>query len=200
VERDEYSSPARWTVPFRTEARRFARPIPSECASFSRSKAVNIAEHLRSKGVPFQGCRHPSARNALGLAEIMHVDPRTVAKTVLLRVNGGFKYLVAVLPATHVVDFERLSKSLGGTHVELATQAEIAERCPDCERGVLPPFGTMYGLETVVDPAVAENQVVVFEGNSFEDAIQMNYRDYAYAEHPLVVEFAIPAPSAPKPR
>ena len=133
----------------------------------------------------------------------MHVDPRIVAKAVLLRVNGGFKYLVAVLPATHVVNFEKLSKSLGGTHIELATQTEIAECCPDCERGVLPPFGTMYGLETVVDPTVAANDVVVFEGNSFEDAFRMNYRDYYYVEHPLVVEFAVlaqSAPPAPKPR
>jgi len=180
----------------------FRSPSPSEQA-FYGSRTVNIAQHLRSKAVPFQGCRHPSVKNALALAKVLHADPRTVAKSVLLRVNGGFKYLVAVLPATHVVDFEKLSKAFGGTHVHLATQAEITERCPDCERGTIPPFGTMYGLETIVDPTLAENDVVVFEGNSFEDAIRMSYRDYYDVEHPLVVEFAIPAqstPSAPKPR
>jgi Ala-tRNA(Pro) deacylase len=130
----------------------------------------------------------------------MHLDPRTVAKTVLLRANGGFKYLLAVLPSTHVVDFERLSTALGGIHVQLATPSEIAERCPDCERGALPPFGTMYGLETVVDPTVAENEIVVFEGNSFEEAIRMKYRDYYAVEHPLVVEFAVPSQPAHKPR
>jgi Ala-tRNA(Pro) deacylase len=161
---------------------------------------VNIAQHLRSKAIPFQGCRHSSVRSALALAEVLHEDPRIVAKSVLLRVNGGFKYFVAVLPATHVVDFEKISKAFGGARVHLATQAEITEHCPDCERGAIPPFGTMYGLETVVDPTVAENEFVVFEGNSFEDAIRMSYRDYYDIEHPLVVEFAVPLPSAPRPR
>jgi Ala-tRNA(Pro) deacylase len=77
----------------------------------------------------------------------------------------------------------------------LATKAEIASCCPDCECGVLPPFGTPYGLETVIDPAVEVHEHIVFEGNTRQEAIRMRYRDFYDLEHPLVVEFAVPADS-----
>lgn len=39
----------------------------------------------------------------------------------------------------------------GGAEVSLATETEIAERCPDCEFGVLPPFGSQYNLKTLAE-------------------------------------------------
>ena len=157
---------------------------------------MNIAEFLRNKNVPFELCRHRPTYDALHLAEAMHVTCKNVAKTVLLRVNGGFKYVLAILPATHVIDLPKLSKALGGTHIQLATEAEMAARCPDCELGVLPPFGTHYNLESVIDPTVPVNEQIVFESNTHDQGIRMRYRDFCDLEHPLVAEFAVPAGEA----
>lgn len=154
---------------------------------------MNIEAYLRAKGVPFEAYHHEPTFGAQFLARDLNVPGRQVAKTVLLHVNGGFKYVAAVLPATHVVDMEAMSKALGGAHVKLATEDEIAARCPDCERGVLPPFGSRYSLETIIDPTVVENDSIVFEGNTHDRAIRLDYRAYYDLEHPLVVGFAIPA-------
>ena len=72
------------------------------------------------------------------MAQALHVPGREVAKTVLLRSRGG-PYVVAVLPATKSIDFKKASQALGGAPLELATELEIAEYCPDCEFGALPP-------------------------------------------------------------
>lgn len=159
---------------------------------------MNIVQYLTDKQISFEICKHPTTATAAGLAEAMHIGCNDVAKTVLLRLNGGFKYLLAILPGSHVVDLLKLSKALGGTHVELATKPEIAARCADCEPGVLPPFGTEYGLETVIDPSIEAHDNIVFQGNSRHEAIRMRYRDFYDLEHPLVVEFAVPA-GHPKP-
>jgi Ala-tRNA(Pro) deacylase len=113
-----------------------------------------------------------------------------VAKTVLLRADHDYRYIVAVLPATHRIDFDRLSEFLGGTNVALATEEEIAERCPDCEFGVLPPFGSHYGAETIVDEALSKDEYISFEGESHTEAIRMKYSDFYDYEHPLVARFA----------
>ena len=154
---------------------------------------MNVVQYLTEKQVPFEACKHAVASCAERLAEAMHVDRKNVAKTVLLRVNGGFKYVLAILPGSHIIDLPKLSKALGGTHVELATKDEVAARCPDCEAGVLPPFGTQYCLESVIDPAVEVSEQIVFEGNTHDEAIRMRYRDFYNLEHPLVAEFAVPA-------
>lgn len=161
---------------------------------------MNVTKYLTEKQIPFEICKHPASFTATALAESLHVDCRNVAKTVLLRVNGGFKYLLAILPGSHVIDMQKLSQALGGTHVELATKAEAAARCPDCEAGVLPPFGTQYCLETLVDPTIEVQEQIVFEGNTHDEAIRMRYQDFYNLEHPLVAEFAVPiaAKNAPQ--
>jgi Ala-tRNA(Pro) deacylase len=156
---------------------------------------MKLLDQLRQRNISFELCPHPAAHCTQRLAKTLHVEPSVVAKTVLLRVNGGYKYLVAILPATHVIDLAKLSQAMGGSKVVLASKEEIALHCPDCEAGALPPFGTMYSIESVVDPTVATNEFVIFEGDSFEEAIRMRYRDFYEAEHPLVIEFAV-APKA----
>jgi Ala-tRNA(Pro) deacylase len=111
---------------------------------------------------------------------------------VLLRADHNYRFIVAVLPATHRIDFDRLSMFLGGAALELATEEEIAARCPDCERGVLPPFGTHYGAQTIVDRSLSNDPYIVFEIASHREAIRMKYSDYYAFEHPLVADFAVP--------
>jgi Ala-tRNA(Pro) deacylase len=151
---------------------------------------MNICKFLEGRGVAFDVLSHPSAYDAQHLAQSLHVPGREVAKTVLLRANHRYGYLVAVLPATKRIDLERLSRQLCGCEVELATEAEIAEHCPDCEFGVLPPFGSQYAMTTVVDESLAGDPEIVFEGNSHEEAIRMKFRDFMRIEEPLILAFA----------
>ncbi len=97
---------------------------------------------------------HEDTFDSQHLAEAVHVSGRQVAKTVLLRMDHGYQYAVAILPATHLIDLEAVGRLLGGARMELATEYEIAQRCPDCETGVLPPFGSVYGLETLLDESL----------------------------------------------
>jgi Ala-tRNA(Pro) deacylase len=124
------------------------------------------------------------------VAQALHVPGREVAKTVLLRANHRYTYMVAVLPATKRIDLKRLSKALCGCEVELATETEIAEHCPDCEFGVLPPFGSQYAMKTVVDESLADDEKIVFEANTHHQAIRMKFDDFLRVEEPLVLSFS----------
>ena len=111
------------------------------------------------------------------MAQALHVHGQDVAKTVLLRANGGYRYIVAVLPPTKRIDLELAAGALGGSKLELATELEIAEHCPDCEIGALPPFGSQYGMKTLVDESLCEDGEIVFEGNTHEEAIRMKFTE-----------------------
>src|SRR5262245_14788275 len=104
-----------------------------------------VKELLTQRNVPFEIIRHVPAYDAQHLAQAIHTPGKLVAKTVLLRADHDYQYVVAVLPASHTIDFDRLSEFLGGTELALASESEIAEHCPECEFGVLPPFGSQYG-------------------------------------------------------
>lgn len=111
-----------------------------------------------------------------------------MAKSVLVRTPHG--YLLAVLPATHRVDLNQLKQELGEETVELAAEDEAEQLFADCERGAMPPFGSIYKLPSVVDQTLSKDEEIVFEGQTHEEAIHMRYQDYASIEHPRMGHFA----------
>jgi Ala-tRNA(Pro) deacylase len=109
---------------------------------------------------------------------------------VLLRVDGGSQFIVAVLPASKNIDFEKASKLLAKSRVHLATEIEIAAHCPDCEFGVLPPFGSRYGMKTIVESSLEDDLEIVFQSNTHDEAVRMKFADFVQLEDPLVAPFA----------
>jgi len=155
---------------------------------------MNVKEYLTRQHVPYEVVEHPIACNAQRLAQVLHIPGQNVAKTVLLRANHNYRGVIAVLPATAFVDLEKVSHALGGSQVELASEQEIGDHCPDCELGVLPPFGSQYEMLTLVDESLAKEDEITFEGNSHSEAICMKFADFKAVESPLVVPFSCKTP------
>jgi Ala-tRNA(Pro) deacylase len=152
---------------------------------------MNVAKFLEAGHYQFERVPHPPTYSAQRLAHELHVPGRDVAKTVLLRANGGYEFVVAVLPANKKIDFEQASKLLGGAKLHLATEIDIASHCPDCDFGVLPPFGSRYGMKTIVDASLADDEYIWFESNTYDEAIRMKFAEYCRLEQPLVAPFAV---------
>jgi Ala-tRNA(Pro) deacylase len=151
---------------------------------------MNIPSFLEEQHCSYAVMDHPTTFTAQDMAQALHMSGREVAKTVLLCANGD-DFVVAVLPAHKRVDLQRVSELLGGCDVKLATEADIAAHCPDCELGALPPFGSRYGMQTIVDEDLAHDEAIVFEGNSHHESIQMRFDAFQKLEQPLVAPIAM---------
>jgi Ala-tRNA(Pro) deacylase len=143
---------------------------------------------LKQHHIRYEMMLHEPVYDALRLAQAVHVSGDLVAKTVLLRIDG--KYVIAVLQATHQIDFDALLTKLGAERVEMVAEAEFAALFPDCEVGPPPPFGSLYKMQTVVDESLAQDRWIVFKGSTNEEAIRMYYDDYAQFEQPIVAAFS----------
>lgn len=152
---------------------------------------MNVQQFLLERSAEYDVLPHRETFDAQHLAQTLHVSGKVVAKTVLLKADHGFNYYVAVLPANKRVDFAKLSHYLCGCHLELAKESEVAKHCSDCEVGVLPPFGSQYGLHTVLDESLLEDEEIIFEGNSHREAIRMKLAEFRAIEQPLVCKFAV---------
>jgi Ala-tRNA(Pro) deacylase len=152
---------------------------------------MNVGKFLEEGNYQFERVPHRATYSAQHLAHELHVPGSEVAKTVLLRADGGYKYIVAVLPASKTIDFKKASKLLGGSKLELATEFDMEKHCPDCEFGVLPPFGSRYGMKTIVDSSLAEDEDIWFEGNTHDEAIRMKSAEFCGLEQPIVAPFTV---------
>jgi Ala-tRNA(Pro) deacylase len=97
---------------------------------------------------------------------------------------------MAVLPADHQIDLEKVGKVIGKT-ASLDSEKEFKSLFTDCAIGAMPPFGNLYGLPTYVDKSLAEQDYIVFEAGTHSDAIKLSYRDYEKIVKPQVEDLAI---------
>jgi len=148
---------------------------------------MRVPDFLGEQQVPFETLLHPPAFTAQKRAKYLHISGSRVAKSVLLAGPDG--YLLAVLPATHQIDTELLSRELNGP-VRLAGDREVAKVFQDCEWGVVVPFGTLYGLTSLLDETFAADDLIVFESHTHAHAIRMLCRDYERLEHPRRMSFS----------
>ncbi len=151
---------------------------------------MRIVDLLAARRIDFEPLPHPPAFTAQKLAKYLHVSGHQVAKSVLLAGPAG--HMLAVLPATHQIDTEALARELGGP-VRLASDREMAEVFRDCEWGVAPPFGTLYGLPTLLDESIPPEAAMVFETHTHVQAIRLRCRDFERLERPRRLRFARPA-------
>lgn len=154
-----------------------------------------IRSYLQSRAVSFDYLLHRPTHSATDLAGSLHVPGRSVAKGVLVR--AGDAYILAVLPATRRVDTARLSEILGVPEVRIATEPEVERVFADCEPGALPPFGRLYGLQTVLDLSLATGAEMTFVANMRHEGVRMRFADYEAIEAPMEALFSIEATFGP---
>jgi Ala-tRNA(Pro) deacylase len=153
---------------------------------------MRITALLADQRVEFEPLPHAPAFTAQQRAKYLHVPGRRVGKSVLLKGPDGF--FLAVLPATRRIDTERLGLQLGGP-VRLATDDEIRTAFPDCECGVVPSFGTPYGLSTFLDQSVSSDALLVFETHTHTESVRLRCVDFERLERPRRLAFTRPDPA-----
>ena len=102
--------------------------------------------------------------------------------------------MLAVLPSTSRIDLVQLSEVVGepASQVRLATPEELFELFPDCEPGVVPPFGRLYGLKTLVDSGLTHYAEIIVGANTRHEGMRMLFRDFQALEEPVRASFARP--------
>jgi Ala-tRNA(Pro) deacylase len=145
---------------------------------------------LDSKQIHYESLAHTTSYTAQGVAAVMQISGKEMAKTVVLRAGEqGEETILAVLPGPRHVKLEKFSAAIGKP-VRLATELEFSSLFPDCELGAMPPFGSLYDLPVYVDESLAKDAEIVFNAGTHRDAVRMRYDDFLRIANPTVCSFA----------
>lgn len=137
--------------------------------------ARRLRWYLDQCGVPYEVLPHPHSDSSAQTARQARIPADRLAKPVLLEDERG--YVVAVVPASRRIDLRSLGHQLH-RELELASESEIADLFPDCERGALPPIAAAYRLPVVFDDALASLPEVYFEAGDHEDVVHVRGEDF----------------------
>jgi Ala-tRNA(Pro) deacylase len=143
-----------------------------------------LQAYFREHNVSFETATHSEAYTAQEVAAALHVSGHQLAKVVM--VWAGDELTMTVLPASGRVDLRQAAEVLGAHEVRLASEADFGERFDDCKLGAMPPFGNLYDLPVVVDPALAEHDDIVFSAGTYTDSMKIAYDDFKRLVQPQV--------------
>jgi len=138
--------------------------------------ARSVDGHLARQSVAMEVVRHPRTKTLQQAVRVAGVDPRHVARAVL--VEGGGRTLMAVLPLSYVLDFAALEILLAAPP-QLLPAERAAPWFPDCEPGCVPPLPAAYGLEAVFDRALFALDHVVLEAGSRSALVRLDAVNFA---------------------
>ena len=132
--------------------------------------AAAVINTLTESQTEYEVVPHPKTYSSIETANAAHVADDHIAKGVLLKDNTG--YLLAVIPASQWVDLDRTKEELG-RDLQLASEEEVERLFSDCSLGAIPPLGSTYGVETVLDEALTSLANIYFEGGDHERLIRV---------------------------
>lgn len=145
----------------------------------------SVINYLISHNIPFTVREHLPAFSAQEVAEKAHVSGRRVAKTVVVKLDG--QMALCVLPAIEQVNFSLLRQVACSNSAELAREEEFAHYFSDFESGVMPPFGSLFGLTVYLSESLNQTLPVVFSSGSSSKLLEISWDDFNRLVHPVLI-------------
>jgi Ala-tRNA(Pro) deacylase len=145
-----------------------------------------VSEFLEREGIPFEVVEHERTESAAAEARAAGVPPSDVAKTVVVRDEGGVR--LAVIPASERLDMHKLKEELGSRGLRLLTEQEMAEEFDEFEVGAVPPFGPMFQALELVDQRLLDHDRILCSGGDHEHGVLLDPHDLVRAAQARVAD------------
>jgi Ala-tRNA(Pro) deacylase len=136
---------------------------------------------LKSARVPFQVLRHEPVYTSEEAARVRGVELASGAKALVCKADDEF--LMFVVPADRRLDSKGVRRGLGFRRLRFANREEVRQ-LTGLAPGSIPPFGSLFGLKTLCDERLAENERVNFNAGDHRISVSMLYMDYLQVESP----------------
>lgn len=151
-----------------------------------------IKELLEGQKIKYDYFEHEPVRTS---EEASRIRPGYTLKqgakalVVKLYLRGGQeKFVMLVVPGDARFDSKKVKKSFDARDMRFATETEIADLTGGVLMGGVPPFGSLFGLQTYLDPKVKENERIVFNAGDRRVSVALTTVDYISVENPATTE------------
>lgn len=151
--------------------------------------AMSVFEQLKAKldaaGIAYTVREHEPVFTSEAAARVRGVPLASGAKALVVKIDETFRHFV--LPADRKFDSKKARKALAARKSRFATREEVAD-LTGLEPGAIPPFGSLFGLETICDPALGDNETINFNAGDHAISVSMSYADFVRVESPTSLE------------
>lgn len=91
-----------------------------------------------------------------------------------------------VVPGDAKFDGKKVKKLLNAKDLRFATEEEVSSLTRGVQVGGVPPFGSLFGLTTYMDPQILQNDKIIFNAGDRRVSIALSPADYVKVEQPEI--------------
>ena len=146
-----------------------------------------IEELLNARGVAFEVLRHEPVYTSEEAAEIRGTPLASGAKALVCKADGRF--VMFVIPADRKLASREVRRARRWRKLRFADRDEV-QGLTGLEPGSIPPFGSLFGLPTLCDERLGENETINFNAGDHGISVSMRFEDYVRVESPELDTFA----------
>jgi Ala-tRNA(Pro) deacylase len=145
-----------------------------------------VAAFLDARGLGHAVVEHAQTFTAHADAHIAAVAPEHTAKAVMVRDDAG--YVMAIVPASELLDIRKLRHLTHRPRLRLATEGELAGAFPQFELGALPPFGELFDCPEYIDRRLLATPRVLCNGGDHRHSVVLNSGELRYASGAIAAD------------
>jgi Ala-tRNA(Pro) deacylase len=142
---------------------------------------------LKQQGVTYRVTRHQPVFTSEEAARVRGTPLASGAKALVCK--GEDCFVMFVVPADRKLDSHAVRRAKRWKKMRFATPQEVLE-LTGLTPGSIPPFGSLFGLQTYCDERLRENEVINFNAGDHAISVSMQYSDYVLVEKPELGNFA----------
>jgi prolyl-tRNA editing enzyme YbaK/EbsC (Cys-tRNA(Pro) deacylase) len=148
---------------------------------------ARLQQWLQESRLAFTVLHHEPVFTSEQAAAVRGTSLASGAKALLVKAGDTFHLLV--LPADRKLDNRKARRALGTRAIRFATVEEVDQHT-GLRPGSIPPFGSLFGLNTWCDPKLADNLTINFNAGDHAISVSLAYADFINLEKPVLVELS----------
>jgi Ala-tRNA(Pro) deacylase len=142
---------------------------------------------LEEQNVEYKVIEHKKTPTSEESAKARGEPLKIGAKALLIKVKQGF--MITIIPADRMLDTKALKKFIKSKSLRFASPQELKE-LTGLPKGAVPPFGSLIGLDMVVDKSLFEEDFMAFNAGELTRSIKMKTVDYRRIVSPIIGSFS----------
>lgn len=154
--------------------------------------AASLSNYLNQHQVDYHLLKHRPAATLLDAARASTLPPAAVAHSLLLHDHLD-RYWIAVIGSDRHLDLHAVEELID-CDVRICSALPCGDKSwfRDCSPGVVPPFGSPYQINTLIDEQLLQQPAVYFEDGDPTELIRIE----RHALHNLIRDCTVAAISA----
>lgn len=148
-----------------------------------------IVQIFKLNGINYKEICHKKVASAIEYQAEMGTNLEEQAKALLLRYkNGGDNgFYVIALQAQKQADLKKLKALLDVKTLKLAQKSQLVD-VTGCNFGELPPLGSIFGLQLILDRDLLDQEKIYFNAGRLDKSFVVKPDDIVNLENPILTK------------